>query len=149
MKQLIIARKDLNMSAGKLAAQVSHGSMAYFMYLIKSNITDVYDYKYNTMHETTFIIDNDIYDNWINGIYTKIICEAKNCNQLLKAKTIAEDLGLVENEDFFLIKDVCLTELTPEEYDENGEGRVLTCIGFKPLPDDIVSQISKKYQLYR
>ena len=29
MRQLIIARKDLNMSAGKFAAQVSHASMAY------------------------------------------------------------------------------------------------------------------------
>ena len=29
MRQLIIARKDLNMSAGKLAAQVSHASMAF------------------------------------------------------------------------------------------------------------------------
>ena len=28
-RQLIIARKDLNMGPGKLAAQVSHGSMAF------------------------------------------------------------------------------------------------------------------------
>lgn len=29
MRQLIIARKDLNMSAGKLSSQVSHASMAF------------------------------------------------------------------------------------------------------------------------
>ena len=29
MRQLIIARKDLNMSVGKLASQVSHASMAF------------------------------------------------------------------------------------------------------------------------
>ena len=51
--------------------------------------------------------------------------------------------------DYFLIKDNCLTELTPEEIDENGIRRTLTCIGFRPLPDDIVNQLSKKYQLYR
>jgi hypothetical protein len=36
-----------------------------------------------------------------------------------------------------------------EEYDENGTGRTLTCIGFRPLPDSIAHLISKKYQLYR
>lgn len=30
-KQLIIARKDLNMSPGKLAAQVSHASIAFLL----------------------------------------------------------------------------------------------------------------------
>ena len=67
---------------------------------------------------------------------------------LLKAKTIAEELGLVENKDFFLIRDACHTELEPEEFDENGEGMTLTCIGFRPLPDEIAHQISHKFHLY-
>jgi PTH2 family peptidyl-tRNA hydrolase len=37
-KQIIIARKDLNMSAGKLAAQVSHASMSFLTWLIRNNI---------------------------------------------------------------------------------------------------------------
>ncbi len=36
-KQIIIARKDLNMSPGKLAAQVSHGSMAFLSWMIRGN----------------------------------------------------------------------------------------------------------------
>lgn len=60
----------------------------------------------------------------------------------------ASELGLAENKDFFLIRDNCLTELDPEEIDESCVGRTLTCIGFRPLPDDIASKISKKYQLY-
>lgn len=36
-KQIIIARKDLNMSPGKLAAQVSHGSMAFLSNMIKEH----------------------------------------------------------------------------------------------------------------
>ena len=56
---------------------------------------------------------------------------------------------MVEGEDFFLIKDNCLTELEPEEFDENGIGRTLTCIGFKPMDSDIIDKIGKKYQLYK
>ena len=67
----------------------------------------------------------------------------------MKAITMAEELELIQGEDFFLIKDNCLTELEPEEVDENGVGRVLTCIGFRPLPDEVAHQISRKYQLYR
>jgi PTH2 family peptidyl-tRNA hydrolase len=67
----------------------------------------------------------------------------------MKAVTIAEELGLKENQDFFLIKDNCLTELEPEEVDDNGVGRTLTCIGFRPLSDEIAHSISKKYQLFK
>ena len=71
IKQLIIVRKDLDLSPGKLSAQVSHASMAFL-------------------------------SNWIRN-----------------------------------------------HLDENGVGRTLTCIGFRPLPDDIVHEISKKFQLYK
>lgn len=67
----------------------------------------------------------------------------------MKAVTAAEALGLKEGTDFFLIKDNCLTEMGPEDVDENGVGRTLTCIGFRPLPDDVAHTISWNYQLYR
>ena len=65
-----------------------------------------------------------------------------------KAKMMAEDLGLKEDIDFFVIKDHCLTELEPEEIDDNGDGWTVTAIGFRPLPDELIQQISKKYHLY-
>ena len=67
----------------------------------------------------------------------------------MKAVALAEEQGLVENQDFFLIKDNCLTELEPEVIGEDGVGRTLTCIGFRPLPDDMAHAISRKYQLFR
>lgn len=154
-RQIIIARKDLSMCAGKLAAQVSHASMAFLTNMIKNNSLPFSDKNTlallteTKLYKSYLEFDKDLYEQWINGIFTKTVCEAKNKNHLLKAITIAKDLGLKEGEDFFLIKDCCLTELEPEEIDKNGIGRTLTCIGFKPLPDEIAHQISKKYQLYK
>ena len=137
MRRLFIIRKDLHLSAGKLAAMVGHCAEAYWTNWLKRN-TDLNGYVEG-------FIDQDIYDNYINGIFTKTICEAKNLNHLIKAKTMAEELGLVQSIDFDFINDKCLTELTPENEDS-------TCtvgIWFKPLDDDIAHKISKKYQLYR
>lgn len=89
-KQLIIARKDLNMSPGKLAAQVSH--------------------------------------DWITGAETKVVCRAKNKDDLLRAVEAAKELGMEEYKDYFLIYDACRTELEKE----SPEG-TLTCIGFRPM----------------
>ena len=207
MRQLIIARKDLNMSPGKLAGQVSHASMAFLTEKIRKNAKKVWKYRTLQVKTKSFITGEDkpqwyrradigkfaaeamaeeksfvtyrpvdpdnpygklerceneydhyrasidipceVYEEWIQGIFTKTICEARNRNHLLKAVTMAEELGLQEDVDFFLIKDNCLTELEPEEVAENGVGRTLTCIGFCPLPDDVAHTISRKYQLYR
>lgn len=144
MRQIIIARKDLNMHPGKLAAQVAHASLAFLSNKIRykgqldGDIVDVY-----------LSIPKDVYDEWFCGVFTKTVCEAKNRNQLMKAIAIAEELGLQEGKDFFLIKDACLTDLKPEEVDENGQGRTLTCIGFRPLDDETAWKISKKFQLYK
>ena len=37
-KQIIIVRKDLDMSPGKLAAQVSHGSMAFLSTIVRNHL---------------------------------------------------------------------------------------------------------------
>ena len=185
------------MSAGKLAAQVSHASMAFISNKIKQNtvrtilnwyhtqdeeIGNVLTYsrpdldklckeeyeKGNTFffakevdgifvkteeeekaYRTRFIIDAETYEEWFQGSFVKTVCEARNRNHLLKAIDMAKELGLVEGVDFFLIKDNCLTELEPEEVDDKGVGRTLTCIGFRPLPDEVAHKISKKYQLYK
>lgn len=142
-RQLIIARKDLNMGPGKLAAQVSHASMAFLTNYIR-NYGKFSDYYY----ECILTLDKDMFEQWIDGPFTKTVCQAKNKNQLMKAITIAEELGLKEGEDFFLIKDNCLTDLEPEEIDDTGVGRTLTCIGFRPLPDETAHAISKKFHLY-
>ena len=145
-KQIIIARKDLNMSPGKLAAQVSHGSMAFLTWMIRNKATyseaDCFD-GYDKIYTANLTFDKELYEQWIDGEFTKCVLQAKNKNQLLKAKTMAEDLGMTEGKDFWLIKDNCHTELEPEE-----DGRTLTCIGFRPMDSEIIDKIGKKYHLY-
>lgn len=147
-KQIIILRKDLGMSTGKACGQVAHASMAFLTKLIKDNYS-MWLSDSGTYYTSELTFDKDLYEQWIDDIFTKVVLEAKNRNHLLKAKTIAEEMGMVEGKDFFLIKDCCKTELEPEEVDENGIGRTLTCIGFVPMNDEVINKISKKYQLYK
>ena len=146
-KQIIIARKDLNMSAGKLAAQVSHASMAFLTNEIRNdwsmNKTYFKGVEYKTYYAVELTFEQDLFEQWIIGEFTKCVLKAKNKSQLLKAKTLAEEMGMTENEDFFCIYDNCHTELTPEE-----DGRTLTCIGFKPMDSEVIDKIGKKFQLY-
>ena len=44
-KQIIIVRKDLNMSIGKICSQVSHASMAFLTWMIRNNTTGTINEK--------------------------------------------------------------------------------------------------------
>lgn len=141
MRRLFIMRKDLHMSTGKLLSQVGHCAEAYWTKKLSSNVELVAD-------DDIIInvkIPLEIYEQYICGSFTKTICEARNKNHLMKAKAMAEEMGLKEDVDYGLIYDKCLTELEPEE--ENGT--TLTGIWFKPLPDEQSHAISKNFQLYR
>ena len=139
-KQIIIVRKDLHMSHGKMAAQVAHASMSFLSWFIRDNADE-------DGHIDAWF-DKGILDYWLNGIFTKVVLQAKNKGQLEKAVALANEIGLVENFDYFLIRDNCLTELDPEEIDEDGVGRTLTCIGFRPMDSDVIDKVAKKFHTY-
>lgn len=157
-KQIIIVRKDLTMSPGKLAAQVAHGSMAFLINIIRNSDYTMTvrkgqlqewgskpqsDWNEIIGYDFEYIFDKDLYEQWIDGEFTKCVLQAKNKNQLLKAKTLAEELGMREGKDFWLIRDNCHTELESEE-----DGTTLTVIGFRPMNSKIIDKIGKKYHLY-
>lgn len=123
-KQLIIARRDLNMSPGKLAAQVSHASSAFLIEMIR----DSWPEKVQDFYQVNYRLDKDIYDDWINDGVTKIVCGARNKGKLEKAIEKAKELGMIEGVDYFPIVDACRTELIPE----SPQG-TLTCVGFRPM----------------
>lgn len=141
-RRLFIMRKDLEMSVGKLLAQTCHCAEAYWTNPLRKHRKLSDD---ESVYYCELTISKDIFEQYINNSFTKTICAANNKNHLMKAKFIADELGLVENIHYGLIYDKCLTELTPEEND----GTTLTGIWFCPLKDDIAHSISKKYQLYK
>lgn len=94
----------------------------------------------------TMEIPKDIWNGYVNDIFTKTICEARNLNNLkTKIEPVVQELGLVEGVDWGYINDKCLTDLTPE----NEDGTCTIGAWFKPLPDEDAFKISKKFKLYR
>lgn len=93
----------------------------------------------------TMEIPKDIWEGYVNDIFTKTICEARNLNNLkTKIEPVVQELGLVEWVDWGYINDKCLTDLEPE----NEDGTTTIGAWFKPLPDDQAHMISRKFKLY-
>jgi len=86
IKQVIVVRKDLGMSKGKTAAQVSHASVEC---MLRSH--------------------KDIVDAWRASGMKKVILKVENLDELRKVNTEAEDLGL----STAFIKDAGHTEVEP------------------------------------
>lgn len=64
MRRLFIMRKDLNMSAGKLAAQVGHCAEAYWTRGLRAAAKIRDDFKgYNC----TVVIPLEVYDGYVNA----------------------------------------------------------------------------------
>ena len=147
MRRVFIIRKDLHLKPGKLAAMVGHCCEAYWTNLLKKmsvdNVVEVLDNDQTFRFKVD--IPKDIWTQYVLGIFTKTICEARNRNQLLKAEALAKEQGLAEGLDYGYINDKCLTDLEPE----NPDGTCTVGIWFKPLPDETAHAISKKFPLYR
>lgn len=95
-------------------------------------------------YQALLSMDKTLYEEWIGGIFTKVVLEAKNETNMVKIVEKAKEIGLVEGRDFFCIRDACLTELTPDE-----TGTRWTCIGFRPMEPEIIDQVTKRLQLYK
>ena len=153
MRRLFVVRKDLNLSAGKLAAMVGHLAEAYWTNMRKNaERADIGLIVGRKETKRTVSIPVDIWDNYVTGIFTKTICEAKSLTDLNKVKTYIDTINndpvcgivLTEGIDYGFIRDNCLTELKPENLD----GTTTIGVWFRPLPDAIAHRISKKYKLY-
>ncbi len=83
-KQVIVVRKDLNLSSGKLAAQVAHAAVGAYRNC-----------------------DKDKRETWNSSGSKKVVVEAKNKNEMLDAWNLAKKEGVAT----FLVKDAGKTEI--------------------------------------
>jgi len=123
-KQVILIRKDLNMSPGKLGAQVAHASLSA---LLNTSFTK----------GSNFIIPIDsAIDNWLLGRFTKICLAVNNEDELLSFYETVKKAGLRVS----LIKDAGFTEFNEPTY---------TCVGIGPELNEEIDKITGKLKLYR
>jgi PTH2 family peptidyl-tRNA hydrolase len=143
LKQYIVVDRSLHMSHGKMAAQVAHASMAFLTRMIQESVGSA-DATSDNSYQCCLTLRKELYDDWINGIFTKVILAAKTSNDMLRIIEKANAAGLEEDKDYFCIRDACLTELSPDE-----TGTRWTAIGFVPMADSAMKPIVGKLQVYR
>jgi len=88
-KMVIVVRKDLKLSPGKLAAQVAHAAVNCALASKKRKSVQ--------------------FDRWYNEGQKKVVVKVQDLNELYAVKQAAEDAGLVTS----LIIDAGMTELPP------------------------------------
>ena len=130
MKQVIVVRKDLNMSPGKMAAQVAHASLKAFKLHMKNlgkghdNIEAI-DYK-----------ENKQLLEWQNTGETKIVVGAKNHAEFDRVRINAQRADVL----VAVVIDEGRTELEPQ---------TITCMALGPAPNDVMDGITGKLQLIK
>lgn len=97
-KQVLVVRSDLNMSPGKLAVQVAHGSVS--------------------ASEKARDMKKDWFEKWMKEGQKKVVVKVPSEKELRKLERTAEELKIPNK----LIKDAGLTELPKGTYTVLGIG---------------------------
>lgn len=144
-KQVIVFRKDLlkgehAIRKGKFAGQVAHASMASLLKLF--NI-ERFEYKqlaafgnaepgqFFTRYSASFK-DGSILDNWLGGIFTKIVVSVDGEAELL---SLVKKLERTNEEDGKCIPYALITDCGKTEF---GGTPTITCLGIGPyLAEDL------------
>lgn len=138
-KQVILIRKDLQMPAGKLGAQVAHASLACVLQL------GTWDEKYEgcgkIAHEFDIRLEDSEKDNavhnWLTKSFPKITLEVKNEAQLKRYYDEAVAVGLPASWIVDAGRTVFNGVPTP------------TCVGIGPASREAIDAITKRLRVYQ
>ena len=128
MKQVIVVRKDLDMSPGKIAVQVAHASLKSYKQYLKSMTKDMSGLVCIDFNESKDLVE------WQNTGETKIAVWCKDNKEMEKIRMKANELNI---RTVFVI-DEGRTELDPQ---------TITCMALGPAPDDIMDKVTKRLRL--
>ena len=118
MKQVIVVRKDLKLSCGKIAVQVAHGSTMLILEILESS-----NEKWKSWLR-----------EWINEGQKKVVLKVDNLDELLKLYEKAKELNL----PCVIIKDAGLTEIPPG---------TITVLAIGPAPEELVDKVTGHLKL--
>lgn len=151
-KQVIIFRKDLlkgenGIRKGKFGAQCAHASLCAFLSYFewkKSNTIaggmyepDQQFLEMNYKEPIGAEGDKGLYNNWINGIYTKVVLGVDNEDELMKVyRTFQDDTLFPAGIPMALITDVGKTEFHGQE--------TVTCLGVGPYLSEELDKVTKE-----
>lgn len=138
-KQVILIRKDLQMPAGKLGAQVAHASLACVLKLGTWSSGSV-DGMGNVSEDEEFTITvangSPVHD-WMTKSFPKITLEVKNENQLKRYYDEAVAAGLPASWIVDAGRTIFNGVPTP------------TCVGIGPASREQIDAITKRLRVYQ
>lgn len=137
VKQVIIARRDLKMSPGKLAAQVSHASMGAVFQMGK--VHESFNAK-NELITREYILPIQhlpSIDEWLfNGSFTKVVLAVESELELRDLHAKLQSVGLFP----VLIEDNGRTEF--------GGVTTATCVGLPPYVSEEIDKFTGHLRLF-
>ena len=131
--QYLVARADLGMSAGKLAAQCAHASSTIVLAFAGC--------QRGMRHGERLPEHIEAFRDWATGSFAKVVLRVRDRVRMDALLLSLDELALPH----CVIRDACRTELAPEEPD----GSTLTCIGIVPILRDRVPEVLQKLQVYQ